>query len=166
MYPSPFLSTWKRAVSSPSIYRLETTGGSPEVWKVRLDDGDRRQVTRCGAKEAQESPDGRSLYVTRQHTPGLWRVALEGNGQPTRILDDVAWQAWMSSDRGIYSYEATSAEPGIYFRESVVGEPVLVLPLPAVKLGFSVSKDHRWLSYAQIAPRDGDIILIEAEDSV
>ena len=53
------------------------------------------------------------------------------------------------------------AQPGIYFRESVVGEPVLVLPLPAVKLDFSVSKDHRWLAYAQASSRDGDIILIE-----
>lgn len=159
---SPFsgqLLDW--SADGSSIYRLEITDGSPEVWKIRLDDGDRRQITRCGAKEAQESPDGKSLYVTRQHTPGLWRVALEGDGRPTQILDGVAWQSWMSSDRGIYSYEATSAEPGIYFRESVVGEPVLVLPLPPVKLDFSVSRDHRWLSYAQLAPLDGDIILIE-----
>ena len=144
-----------------SIYRLEATDGSSEVWRVRLEDGDRRQITRCGAKAAQESPDGKSLYVTRQHTPGLWRVALEGDGGPTRILDGVAWHTWMSSDRGIYSFEATSAEPGIYFRESVVGEPVLVLPLAPLKLDFSISKDHRWLSYAQATPPDGDIILIE-----
>jgi DNA-binding winged helix-turn-helix (wHTH) protein/Tol biopolymer transport system component len=159
---SPFsgqLLDW--SADGSSIYRLEVTDGSAEVWKVRLDDGDRRQITRCGAKEAKESPDGRSLYVTRQHTPGLWRVELEGDGRPTRILGDVAWQVWTSSDRGIYSFETTSAQPGIYFRESVVGEPVLVLPLPAVKLDFSVSKDHRWLAYARASSRDGDIILIE-----
>lgn len=144
-----------------SIYRLEITDGSPEVWKVRLDNGDRRQITRCGVKAAQESPDGKSLYVTRLHTPGLWQVELLGDGRPTRIIDGVVWYAWMASDRGIYSFEATLAEPGIYFRESVVGEPVLVLPLPAVKLDFSVSKDHRWLAYAQASSRDGDIILIE-----
>ncbi len=159
---SPFsaqLLDW--SADGSSIYRLEITDGSPEVWKVRLDDGDRRQITRCGAKAAQESPDGRSLYVTRQHTPGLWRVELEGDGRPTRILDDVAWYVWMSSDRGIYSFETTLAQTGIYFRESVVGEPVLVLPLPVLKLAFSVSNDHRWLSYALAAPPDGDIILIE-----
>lgn len=159
---SPFsgqLLDW--SADGSSIYRLETTDGSPEVWRVRLDDGDRRQITRCGAKAAQESPDGKSLYVTRRHTPGLWRVELEGDGRPTRMLDGVVWHAWMSSDRGIYSFEATLAQPGIYFRESVVGEPVLVLPLPTVKLDFSVSKDHRWLSYAQAASPDGDIILIE-----
>jgi len=144
-----------------SIYRLEVTDGSPEVWKVRLDDGDRRQITRCGARTAQESPDGRSLYVTRQHTPGLWRVELEGDGRPTQILDGVAWSAWMSSDRGIYSFETTSAQPGIYFREAVVGEPVLVLPLLALKLDFSVSRDHRWLAYTEASSWDGDIILIE-----
>ena len=159
---SPFsgpLLDW--SADGASIYRLEITDGSPEVWNVRLEDGDRRQITRCGAKAAQESPDGRSLYVTRQHTPGLWRVELEGDGRPTRILDGVDWYAWTSSDRGIYSFETTLAQPGIYFRESVVGEPVLVLPLPAVKLGFSVSKDHRWLAYARASSRDGDIILID-----
>ncbi len=159
---SPFrgqLLDW--SADGASIYRLETTDGSPEVWKVRLEDGDRRQVTRCGAKAAQESPDGKSLYVTRQHTPGLWRVELEGDGRPTQILDSVAWYTWRSSDRGIYSLETALGEPGIYFRESVVGEPILVLPLPAAKLDFSVSNDHQWLSYAQAAPLDGDIILIE-----
>jgi hypothetical protein len=67
----------------------------------------------------------------------------------------------MSSDRGIYSFETTLAQPGIYFREAVVGEPVLVLPLPVVKLDFSVSKDHRWLAYTEASSWDGDIILIE-----
>lgn len=159
---SPFsgpLLDW--SADGTSIYRLEVTGDSPEVWKIGLNDGSRRQITRCGAKAAQESPDGKSLYVTRQYTPGLWQVELEGDGQPTPILDDVVWYVWKSSDRGIYSFETTVDETGIYFRESIVGEPVLVLPLPVAKLDFSVSKDHRWLSYAKLLPLDGDIILIE-----
>ena len=159
---SPFsgqLLDW--SADGSSIYRLEITDGSPEVWRVGLDDGSRRQITRCGVKAAQESPDGKSLYVTRQHTPGLWQVELDGDGRPTRILDDVAWFIWRSSDRGIYSFETSETQTGIYFREAVVGEPVLVLALPALKLDFSVSNDHRWLAYAQATPPDGDIILIE-----
>ena len=156
-----------------SIYRLEITDGSPEAWKVGLDDGERRQITRCGIRAAQESPDGKSLYVTRRHTPGLWRVELEGDGRPTKILDDVTWYRWKSSDRGIYSFETVSDQTGIYFRElaagapapaagtPIMGEPVLMISLPALKLDFSVSNDHRWLAYAQAVPPDGDIILIE-----
>lgn len=143
-----------------SIYRLEVTDGSPEAWKVGLEDGERRQVTRCGVRAAQESPDGKALFVTRRHTPGLWRVELEGDGRAIKILDDVTWYTWKSSDRGIYSFEAISDQTGIYFRESVVGEPVLMVPLPALKLDFSVSTDHRWLAYAQALPPEGDIILI------
>ena len=159
---SPFsgqLLDW--SADGSSIYRLEVSDSSPEVWKVRLDDGDRRQVTRCGVRMAQESPDGKSLYVTRQHMPGLWRVELEGNGLPTQVLDEVVWYAWMSTDRGIYSFEGTMDPRGIYFRESVVGEPVLVAPLPAVKLDFSVSKDHQWIAYTRTSAPNGDIILIE-----
>ncbi len=159
---SPFsgqLLDW--SADGSSIYHLETTDGSPEVWNVRLDDGSRRQITRCGVRAAQESPDGESLYVTRQHAPGLWQVALEGDGRPRRILDGVNWFNWRSTDRGIYSFEPRSDQPGLYFRESVVGEPVLILELPAVKHDFSISKDHRWLSYAQATPPDGDILLIE-----
>ncbi len=154
-----------------SIYRLEVTDGSPEAWKVGLGDGERRQITRCGVRAAQESPDGKALYVTRRHTPGLWRVELEGDGRPTQILDDVVWYTWKTSDRGFYSFESGMDQTGIYFRESAagalaaadsaVGEPVLVVPLPALKLDFSVSKDHRWLAYAQALPPEGDIILIE-----
>ncbi|MEO1368662.1 MAG: hypothetical protein AAFX50_15925, partial [Acidobacteriota bacterium] len=144
-----------------SVYRLEVTDGSPEVWRIRLDDGDRRQVTRCGARSAQESPDGEALFLTRLHTPGLWRVELDGDGQPTKLLDDFPGFAWTSSDRGIYSYEAREAAPGIYFRESAVGEPVLVVPLPLAKISFSVSKDHRWFAYARASLEDGDILLIE-----
>ncbi|MEO1086153.1 MAG: hypothetical protein AAFY88_18085, partial [Acidobacteriota bacterium] len=169
---SPFsgqLLDW--SADGSSIYRLETTDGSPEVWRVGLDDGERRQITRCGVRTAQESPDGRALYVTRQHARGLWRVELQGDGRATPILDDVSWPVWRSSDRGIYSFEAWVEEPGIYFRESIagestsgastLGEPVLVAALPAVKLDFSVSKDHRWLAFALASAPDGDIILIE-----
>ena len=107
----------------------------------------------------------------RRHTPGLWRVELEGDGRATKILDDVVWFTWKLSDRGIYSFEAASGQAGIYFRESaavdtatgepVLGEPVLMVSLPTLKLDFSVSNDHRWLAYAQALPPDGDIILIE-----
>ncbi|MEM7588198.1 MAG: hypothetical protein AAF560_32720, partial [Acidobacteriota bacterium] len=161
---SPFsgqLLDW--SADGSSIYRLEITDGSPEVWKVRLDDGERRQVTRCGVKAAQETPDGQALYVTRQHARGLWQVELEGDGRPEQILDDVVWFAWTSSDRGIYSFESIQGESGIYFRESVVGEPTLVFSSPYLKLDFAVSNDHRWLAYAQATPPDGDIILIEGE---
>ncbi|MEM6796818.1 MAG: hypothetical protein AAF725_22790, partial [Acidobacteriota bacterium] len=157
--PSGGLLGWSGDGSS--LYRLEITGGSPEVWRVRLEDGARRQITRCGVRTAQEAPDGKSLYVTRQHTPGLWRVELEGDGRPVKVLDNVAWHAWMSSDRGIYSFETELAETGIYFREAAVGQPVLVLPLPPLKLDFSVSRDHRWIAYAHAGPPDGDILLIE-----
>ena len=127
---SPFsgeLLDW--SADGSSIYRLETTDGSPEVWKVRLADGDRRQITRCGVKAAQESPDGRSLYVTRRHAPGLWRVDLEGDGQPTRPFS-TTW----SGTRGHRAIAGSTVSSrrwisrGIYFRESVVGDPVLVLP--------------------------------------
>lgn len=159
---SPFsgqLLDW--SADGSSIYRLEVTDGSPEVWTVRLADGDRRQVTRCGVRMAQESPDGQSLYLTRRHTPGLWRVDLGGDGNPVAVLEDVVWSAWTSSDRGIYSFETALHPRGIYFRESVVGEPTLAAPLPAVKLDFSVSEDHRWLAYTRSDAPNGDILLIE-----
>ncbi|MEM6704493.1 MAG: LpqB family beta-propeller domain-containing protein [Acidobacteriota bacterium] len=159
---SPFsgqLLDW--SADGSSIYRLEVSDGSPEVWRVRLADGDRRQVTHCGVKRAQESPDGKSLYLTRQYTPGLWRVDLEGDGTPTQVLEDVVWSAWLSSDRGIYSFERELSPRGIYLRESAGGEPTLVAALPSVKVDFSVSKDHRWLAYTQPNAPEGDIVLIE-----
>ncbi|MEM9594033.1 MAG: winged helix-turn-helix domain-containing protein [Acidobacteriota bacterium] len=159
---SPFsgqLLDW--SADGSSIYRLEITDGSPEVWRVGLSDGSRRQVTRCGVRAAQESPDGGSLYVTRQHARGLWRVDLDGDGRPTPILEDVTLYTWKASDRGLYTFEPTLPERGIYFRESLVGDPVLVVPLPAAKLDFSVSNDHQWLAYALATPPDGDIILVE-----
>ena len=159
---SPFsgqLLDW--SADGSAIYRLEVTSGSPEVWRIRLEDGDRRQVTRCAVRMAQEPPDGRALYVTRQHTPGLWRVELEGDGEPTQVIEDVVWSAWTSSDRGIYSFEWTREPRGIYFREAVVGEPQLVVPIAAVKIDFSVSEDHRWIAYTRSSPPNGDLILID-----
>ncbi|MEM1181812.1 MAG: winged helix-turn-helix domain-containing protein [Acidobacteriota bacterium] len=159
---SPFsgqLLDWSSDGST--LYRLEVTDGSPEAWAVRLDGSGRRQVTRCGVRAAQESPDGKALYVTRLHTRGLWRVELGGDGQATEVLEDVLWFAWTVTDRGLYTFESFVEETGIYFREAVVGEPTLVLPLPAVKLDFSVSDDHRWLAYAEASEPDGDLILID-----
>lgn len=167
---SPFsggLLDW--SADGSSVYSLEITDDSPEVWKIRLDDGTRRQVTRCGVRAAQESPDGRSLYVTRRHAPGLWQVELSGDGRPAQILEDRIGSIWRSSERGIYSFESSLDEPGIYFRSitgrdgsvPIVGEPSLVLALPVVKLDFSVSDDHRWIAYAKAESQSGDILLIE-----
>ncbi len=75
----------------------------PGIWKIPPVGGEALPVTMEGMT-AEESHDGRSLYVTRAHQSGLrlWRVPLDGR-EPTLVADDLTGaQNFVVGRRAIY----------------------------------------------------------------
>lgn len=87
-----------------SIYFASDRSGTLQIWKMAATGGAARQITRNGGSEAEESPDGKTLYYSRRAVPGLWSTPAAG-GEETLILKDLQWENsrnWIVAQDGIY----------------------------------------------------------------
>ena len=67
------------------IYFGSTRSGRFEIWRMSSAGGEPVQVTRNGGTAALESPDGKTLYYTKNNGPdGIWKMPLEG-GQEVQV---------------------------------------------------------------------------------
>ena len=92
-----------------AIYFTSDRSGKFEIWKVPADGGPAIQVTRQGGAEAQEAPDGRTLFYLDHPPPGaggvsgtstLKQVSVDG-GEETVVIAGVRFGLWSVTDRGI-----------------------------------------------------------------
>ena len=156
------------------IYFTSTRSGEFQIWKNRADspDADRGaiQITRQGAIEAEESPDGRYLYYAKRLTSGVWRVPLEGSGavREERFLDIGGEGRWALRSDGILVLDAgLGPSPAIRFVEYATRRASEVVALPAdwefVQFGgaLAVSPDGQWAVVTVERLVESDIMLVE-----
>src|SRR5262245_59665567 len=87
------------------IYFSSMRSGARQIWKAPAQGGAAVQVTQRGGFDSFESPDGKSLYYTRQReTAGVWRLPLEGGPEESVPgLEGVKeHSAWTVAGQGIY----------------------------------------------------------------
>lgn len=145
--------------------------------------GEPVQVTRNGGFEARESPDGTLLYFIKEGVAdskardyekgsrpgGLWQMPLVG-GEEKLVLTAVAHSYWAVADKGIYFVDFTeapspaSSKPVRFFSfEGGKTSQVAVIQKEVLRNtpGLSVSRDGRWLSWAQVDHSGSDLMLAE-----
>jgi dipeptidyl aminopeptidase/acylaminoacyl peptidase len=149
------------------VYYLKFGDRSADIWKVPAAGGLCEQVTRDRGLKARESSDGRFLYYSNDR-PAIWRMPA-GGGHPTLILrfpSETAWGGeWVLSDDGIYWLNIqASPRPAIeFFSFATAGVKRAVTPPGnyAYGSGFSVSRDGRWLVFAQRDYEGSDLMMID-----
>jgi hypothetical protein len=122
-------------------------------------------VTRGGGFEAQESPNGRVLYVVKNGNPGLWSVPVEG-GEETLLEQTVHAGNWAVTENGVYFFDFRRREAGVSLSWFSFATQEIV---PLRNIGkivsnapnLTVSRDGRWIAWAQMDQQDGDLMLIE-----
>jgi Tol biopolymer transport system component len=161
------------------IYFSSNRTGRWEIWKMTLEGEDPSQVTQNGGFAAQESPDGRFLYLLKSlYEPGVWRVPLDG-GEETRVLDQSEagyWGYWQIGKSGIYYSDPGSnqlvAWAGgrgcftINFLELANGRTRPILEVegyarPWIR-GLAVAPDESRILFNKIDKVDADLMLIES----
>jgi len=141
------------------------------------------QITRNGDSEAQESPDGKLLYFVKaglaggrvrnyergSRPGGLWQMPLAGGGERL-VLAAVSHGHWAVADKGIYFVDFTEAaspaspKPVRFFSfEGGQASQVAVIQKEVLRgePGLSVSRDGRWLAWAQVDHSGSDLMLAE-----
>jgi Tol biopolymer transport system component/DNA-binding winged helix-turn-helix (wHTH) protein len=149
------------------VYYLKFSEASADIWKVPAAGGPSEQVTRDRGLKAWESSDGRFLYYSNG-TPAIWRKPVKG-GDSTLILrfpSETAWGGeWVLSDAGIYWLNIqASPRPAIEFFSFATARVTRAVTPPgnyAYGSGFSVSRDGRWLVFAQRDYEGSDLMMID-----
>lgn len=166
-----------------SIYFRSDRSGRNEIWKMPAGGGDAVQVTKNGGWEAQDSPDGKLLYVVKESadknraqdyirggTPGgLWSLPVDG-GPDTLLIPSVPHGYWSVTNRGIFfvdfSVPQDSPDPKpVRFFDFATRRITQVASIEKrVQWGamnFSVTADGRRMLWAQIDHESADIMLVQ-----
>lgn len=149
------------------VYYLKFGDRGADLWKVPAAGGLSEQVTRDRGLKAWESSDGRFLYYSNDQ-PAVWRMPAEG-GNAKLVLSfpsETAWGGeWVLSDAGIYWLNIQALpRPAIEFFNFATASVTRAVTPPgnyAYGSGFSVSRDGRWLVFAQRDYDGSDLMMID-----
>jgi Tol biopolymer transport system component len=158
------LPTWSR--DGRWLYFASNRTGEFELWRVPVAGGEPQRITRHGASFASQSQDGRWIYFCKGNPFGtLWRVPSYG-GDETLVLDKHVqfrnWALWQ--DRLVYMDEQPGAERRIEMLDAIGGRTTLLASLGAQSRtgpGFAISRDGKWILYAQRDQVVGDIMMVD-----
>ena len=146
------------------IFYASKRTGEFQIWKIPAQGGDPVQITRGGGIAPTESPDGKTVYFTRESgTEGLWKIPVEG-GVEAQVVPNVYRYNYAVTDKGIYfASDATrDQKASIQFLSFATGTatPILKVQKP-LDLGLTVSPDGRTLLYTQIDSSARNLMLVE-----
>lgn len=121
-------------------------------------------MTRGGGIAPTESPDGKTVYFTKESgTEGLWKMPVEG-GPETRVVPNVYRYNYAVTDKGIYFASDATRDPkaSIQFLSFATGMATSILKVQKpLDVGLTVSPDGRTLLYAQIDSSARNLTLVE-----
>jgi Tol biopolymer transport system component len=154
--------TWSR--DGKWVYFGSKRTGRWEVWKVPASGGESLRVTRNGGETAFESPDGKSIYFTKEYlSSGLWKMPV-GGGEESQVLSSVYWRAFCLVNEGIYFIPEPSDDRrfSIQFLSFGTGKVKTVAPMSGPSSeGLSASPDGRSLLFTQLDETGSDLMLVE-----
>jgi Tol biopolymer transport system component/DNA-binding winged helix-turn-helix (wHTH) protein len=152
------------------LYFVSGRGGAYQVWKMPAAGGAAVQVTRHGAYECVESPDGKLLYFTKgRAVPGIWSLSLT-SGEETlapELSQAGYWRSWGVTRQGVY-FAAKGETEGAYvvrlyrFSTRQVSTLATLAKEPLwLQSGLALSQDGSQLLVAQLDQAVNDLMLIE-----
>jgi Tol biopolymer transport system component len=133
--------------------------GRLEVWKMPPAGGPATQVTHNGGVAAVESPDGKTLYFSRESGDGIWKMPVDG-GSETQVAKSLFRNNFVVTDAGIYFTPAS--EPSVQFVDFATGATRTLAQLAKrPDLGLALSPDGRYLLFTLVDFEGSDLMLAE-----
>jgi Tol biopolymer transport system component len=156
--------TWSR--DGQFIYFHSNRSGSSQVWKMRADGSDPRQITRGGGYRAVESVDGKAIFYAKTDdfdATSLWTAGANGGNErmlvPTlhrQNIAPVASGVYISTNRGLQGGPEI-----LFYRFADRTTRTVYRPSRPVSLGLSIAPDESWLLFTQVDGSGTDLMLLE-----
>ena len=154
--------TWSR--DGKWIYFSSDRTGTWQIWKVPPTGGSRVQVTKDGGFSAQESIDGKWLY--------LWRSQARFRGCRSRVdplsvflrVRHFSW--WAIAADGIYFVDASTTPALVKFFDFATQRRKAITSVDfgygyPVGPSFDLSTDGQWILFTRVDEVNSDIMLVE-----
>jgi Tol biopolymer transport system component len=143
------------------IYFRSNRSGATQIWKIPSAEPYKPavQVTQNGAYDAIESVDGKLLYFTKV-AKGLWSLPVVG-GDETPVLESILPGSWDVTDKGVYFVSSQVIQFLSFANRKLTRICEVAKPLTTTAPYFSVTRDGRWIAWAQIDHEDSDLMLLE-----
>jgi dipeptidyl aminopeptidase/acylaminoacyl peptidase len=177
------MPAWSR--DGRRLYFASNRSGSWQIWQadVSRPDAPPRRVTRIGGLAAQESADGRALYVARPDTTGLWRLPLAPDATTTdartappmrtpraaeaeQVVPDLApldYANWHLAPDGLYYVRRRGRRADLVFHRFATGRRRVVARLGDLPrdAALALAPSGRWGLVARLDRQASDILLVE-----
>ncbi|MCK5406547.1 MAG: PD40 domain-containing protein, partial [Candidatus Krumholzibacteria bacterium] len=154
--------SWSR--DGDRVYYSCDVGGEWQIWQVRPDGVDARQVTAGGGISAIESPDGKTLYIVRPDQTGIWSRPLAGGSVECVVpgLPASHFQSWAVTTTGIYSVRPSDTTTMVMRYDSRSDETSEIAEIPSYPTSrFSIAPDGESLLFVRSEHLDIDLKLLE-----
>jgi Tol biopolymer transport system component/DNA-binding winged helix-turn-helix (wHTH) protein len=156
-----------------SLYFTSNRSGSEQIWKMPSDGGSETQVTTDGGFAGVESTDGKTLYYVKDlGMTSIWRMPA-GGGTATEVIPAMGprlWGYWAVSEHFLTFFRLASPVAGnaeiLQLNLSTQKVRHLAITDRAVESGtkgFSISRDEKWIFYAQHDVYQTNIMLADAQ---
>ena len=149
------------------LYFASDRSGRMEIWKKPFAGGNTVQVTRLGAFDCLESPDGKLLYFDKgPGVRGIWSMPA-GGGEETQVTPRGRNGDWGVSPSGLYFVdwdEAPNAKAVVFHYSFVTKQTRALVTLPSRPEGgprFSIALDERSFLVALQDELEADLMLLE-----
>jgi Tol biopolymer transport system component len=153
--------TWSR--DGQWMYFASNRTGRSEVWKMPAAGGEAVQVTKNGGVKLIESADRRTLFYSKDlDYASVWSMPA-GGGEEVMLFRGMYMRNFALTKQGIYYMNgpAKDATATLRFYSFETGESAAVAHIGTPEYGLDVSPDGRYLVYAQMDDRGGDLMLVE-----
>ena len=154
---------WSRDASQ--IYLSSDRTGRMEIWRVPASGGVPVQVTKEGGFAAMLSPDGKSIYYTRDNeaVSALWRLDL-ASGAHKLISPSVLHRANAPQAAGIYFFSGSIGEErsSLCWFDARSEHTTQIFTTPKrIGNGITLAPDGRTLFYTQLDTSDRQLLLVQ-----
>ncbi len=140
------------------IYYHSDRDNRSEIWKISAKGGKPVQVTANGGRVAFESPDGRTLYYTKNEQPGLWALSLESGQEKKLLAAEVDMEFAVTKD-GIYYLAADSKS--VRFHSFATGNESEIAHLNVnLGQGLTVSPDRKTFLFTAVLRGGSNVMIV------
>ncbi len=138
---------------------------------MTVDGANAQRMAGQGAFYAQESPDGRWIYYTRQggSEPGIWRIPAEGGAEQklTAELSPNFWGQWAVAQNAVFFavFPPAGTRRAISRLDLATGKVTDIFTLAKMPVQFEsamwVAADESSIYWSQLDQAGSDVFLVE-----